>query len=43
MDWSGNQKGKGFEFHLLALGIASVLIVVGAGSWSLDVALAGAH
>ena len=41
MNWFGNQKGEGFEYHLLALGIAIALIVGGAGAWSLDGALAG--
>jgi putative oxidoreductase len=41
MNWSGNQKGEGFEFHLLVLGIAITLTIVGAGAWSLDGALAG--
>ena len=43
MNWSGNQKGEGFEYHLLVLGIAITLIIVGAGAWSLDGALAGPH
>src|SRR5436309_10537269 len=29
MNWSGQQKGEGFEFHLLALAIAVVLMVRG--------------
>jgi putative oxidoreductase len=29
MNWFGNQKGEGFEYHLLALGLAVVLIVRG--------------
>ena len=41
MNWYGNQKGEGFEYHLLVLGIAISLIIAGAGSWSLDAALAG--
>ena len=41
MNWYGNQKGEGFEYHLLVLGIAIALIIVGAGDWSLDSALAG--
>ena len=41
MNWEGNQKGEGFEYHLLALAIAITLIIVGAGAWSLDSALAG--
>ena len=40
MNWSGNQKVEGFEFHLLVLSISITLIIVGAGAWSLDGALA---
>ncbi len=36
MNWYGNQKGEGFEYHLLALGIAIALIVRGGGAASLD-------
>ena len=43
MNWDGNQKGEGFEYHLLALGIAVALIVVGGGLWSLDDALVAAR
>ena len=39
MNWQGQQKGEGFEFHLLALGIALALVIGGAGSWSLDAVL----
>ena len=31
MNWFGNQKGEGFEYHLLALGMAISLIIAGAG------------
>ena len=41
INWYGNQKGEGFEYHLLVLGIAITLIIVGAGAWSLDGTLAG--
>ena len=41
MNWYGNQKAEGFEYHLLVLGIAIALIIVGAGDWSLDSALVG--
>jgi putative oxidoreductase len=41
MNWSGQQKGEGFEFHLLALAIALVLIVRGSGPFSVDHALSG--
>lgn len=39
MNWMGNQKGEGFEFHLLVLAIAITLLVRGAGSYSVDRAL----
>ena len=40
MNWFGNQKGEGYEFHLLAIGLALALIIGGAGRWSLDACLA---
>jgi putative oxidoreductase len=40
MNWTGKQKGEGFEFHILALGIALALILGGAGAWSVDALLA---
>jgi len=36
MNWFGAQKGEGFEYHLLAIGLALVVIVYGAGKASLD-------
>ncbi len=39
MNWSGRQRGEGFEFHLLAIAIAVAVIVGGAGAASLDRAL----
>ena len=36
MNWYGNQKGEGFEYHLLTLGLALVVMVAGAGKWSID-------
>jgi putative oxidoreductase len=39
MNWYGNQKGEGYEYHLLVLAMAVVLILQGAGSFSLDRAL----
>ena len=39
MNWSGAQKGEGFEFHLVALAIAAFLVIKGAGAFSLDRAL----
>jgi putative oxidoreductase len=36
MNWSGQQKGEGFEFHLLALALAIGFIVCGSGAFSVD-------
>lgn len=36
MNWSGNQAGEGFEYHLLVLGIALVLMIRGGGAASVD-------
>ena len=36
MNWTGQQKGEGFEYHLLALAIAAALIVRGSGALSVD-------
>jgi putative oxidoreductase len=39
MNWTGQQKGEGFEFHMLALAIAVVLMIRGSGALSVDHAL----
>ena len=39
MNWTGNQKGEGFEYHLLAIAVAAVLLLRGAGKFSADHAL----
>jgi len=36
MNWSGQQAGEGFEFHLLAVAMAAALTLKGGGRWSLD-------
>jgi len=36
MNWSGTQKGEGFEFHLLVLAITAFLMIRGAGVFSVD-------
>jgi putative oxidoreductase len=36
MNWTGTQKGEGFEFHLLVLAIATFLMIRGAGAFSVD-------
>lgn len=39
MNWSGNQQGEGFEYHLLALGLSFICMTVGSGRWSIDGAI----
>jgi putative oxidoreductase len=39
MNWSGDLKGEGYEYHLLVIGMAIALLVSGAGKWSVDHAL----
>lgn len=41
MNWTGSQKGEGFEYHLLALGLALIVMIYGAGKASLDGLLSG--
>ena len=41
MNWFGQQAGEGFEFHLLAVGMALALVVNGGGKWSVDRVIAG--
>ena len=41
MNWMGKQAGEGFEYHLLAIGIAVALLVRGGGAFSIDRALEG--
>src|SRR5205809_2836637 len=36
MNWSGTQKGEGFEYHLLALATTVFLMIRGAGAFSVD-------
>ena len=36
MNWTGTQKGEGFEFHLLVLAITVFLMIRGAGAASID-------
>ena len=36
MNWFGKQAGEGYEYHVLVLGIAIVLTIIGAGRWSVD-------
>jgi putative oxidoreductase len=36
LNWFGNQQGHGIEYHLLAIALALVVVVKGAGAFSLD-------
>jgi len=39
MNWFGNQKGEGVEYHLLVIAIAAALLLRGGGAFSVDRAL----
>src|SRR2546425_1125942 len=41
MNWYGNEQVEGFEYHVLAIGLAVALVLDGAGAWSLDALIAG--
>jgi putative oxidoreductase len=41
MNWFGNQKGEGYEYHLLAIAGLLVILIKGAGALSIDRALSG--
>ena len=36
MNWYGNQRGEGFEYHLLAISLGLSIVARGAGAWSVD-------
>ena len=36
MNWHGQKKGEGFEYHLLVIGICLGLLFTGSGKYSLD-------
>lgn len=36
MNWDGSKTGEGFEFHLLAIGLALIVLIKGGGIWSVD-------
>jgi putative oxidoreductase len=39
MNWNGKQAGEGFEYNLLVIIIAVVLLIKGGGKWSIDKAV----
>jgi putative oxidoreductase len=36
MNWSGDQKGEGIEYHLLAIAITLAILIEGSGALSVD-------
>lgn len=36
MNWTGQQQGEGFEYHLLALGLGLIVLLKGSGAFSID-------
>ncbi len=36
MNWLGNQKGEGYEYHLLVIGLALITLINGSGKFSVD-------
>ncbi|MGG7037011.1 MAG: DoxX family protein [Flavobacterium sp.] len=36
MNWDGTQKGEGFEFHLLVIGLCLATLINGSGKCSID-------
>jgi putative oxidoreductase len=40
MNWFGKQKGEGFEYHILVIGMCLALMISGGGKWSIDRKLA---
>jgi putative oxidoreductase len=41
INWFGQQKGEGFEYHLLVIGISLALLIGGGGKASMDALIAG--
>lgn len=39
MNWFGQQAGEGYEYHLLAIGLALIVMIKGSGHWSIDKAI----
>jgi putative oxidoreductase len=43
MNWGGDQKGEGIEYHLLVLAISLAIMLSGAGAFSVDGWLSAGH
>lgn len=41
MNWFGNQKGEGYEFHLLIIGLSLAVFVNGSGKYAIDRTIKG--
>ncbi len=41
MNWFGSNTGEGYEYHILAVGLALVVLIKGGGKWSIDGAISG--
>jgi putative oxidoreductase len=39
MNWLGNQKGEGFEYHLVAIALGLAILIKGSGAYSIDLLL----
>lgn len=39
MNWFGSAAGEGYEYHMLAVGLAFVVLIKGGGKWSVDSAI----
>jgi putative oxidoreductase len=40
MNWAGTKVREGFEYHILAIGLAVAIMILGGGKWSIDRTLA---
>ncbi len=36
MNWNGQLRGEGFEFHILAITLALIVMILGSGAFSID-------
>jgi putative oxidoreductase len=41
MNWTGQQPGEGFEYHILVLALSLAIMIKGSGRWSIDWTLVG--
>lgn len=36
MNWYAEPRGEGYEYHLLVIGLALIVLIAGSGKWSID-------